>query len=400
MKSFSPKQGVPGFLFSGVHAGLKKEPAPDLGLIISESPCTAAGVFTKNRIKAAPVMLCRQRLRRGGTARAVLVNSGNANACTGAGGREAAERTCAGVSSLLNVRDRLVLPCSTGVIGVRLPEKTILKALPALIRNASRKGIPDFAQSILTTDTRPKTAALQETAAGETIRMCGIAKGSGMIMPDMATMLAFIVTDVSIDKDLLQRLLRSGVERSFNRISVDGDMSTNDSVLALAGGRSHRTVTGPASPLYRPFVSMLDEVMQRLSRMIVRDGEGATKHITISVSGARTARDAGRAARQVANSALVKTAFFGEDFNWGRIMAALGSSGARFDPDRTAISFNGIPAVAGGQAVAANRARLLKTVTRKEIRVEIDLRSGAAACSISTCDLSYEYVKINADYTT
>jgi len=399
MKPFPAKQGVPGFLFSGISSGIKKDGQKDLGLILSEVPCTAAGAFTKNRVKAAPVILCKQRLRNR-TVQAVLVNSGNANACTGEQGFDDALNSCTRLASHLEIKDNLVVPCSTGVIGVPFPTSTIVKAVPDLVTTASKTGIPDFAESILTTDTRPKTAALRETVAGETIKTVGIAKGSGMIMPDMATMLAFIVCNVSIEKTLLSRLVKQTVEETFNRITVDGDMSTNDTVLVLAGGQAKTTITGKKSPLYTPFADMLHAVMKQLSHLIVKDGEGATKFITVRVVNGKTEGDARKAGLAVANSSLVKTAFFGEDFNWGRILSALGSSGARFDPDTVHISFNDVSAVENGMGVKKNIRALKKIVKKDSICVSIDLRQGSRTCEIATCDLSYEYVKINADYTT
>lgn len=399
MKSFPVKEGVPGFLFSGISSGIKKNRAKDLGLILSSEPCTAAGVFTKNRVKAAPVILCRERLKKGNT-RAVLVNSGNANACTGEKGIADAKITCAGVSSYLGIRENLVVPCSTGMIGLRLPAEKIIKAIPKLVKKASSGGMPDFAESILTTDTHPKIVTLKCTVGGETIKVCGIAKGAGMIMPDMATMLGFIVSNASIEKKLLSRLVKLTVEQTFNRITVDGDMSTNDSVLVLANGKSKNSITGKNSRGYKTFSNMLYDVMKKLSLMIVKDGEGATKLITINVLNAKTQSDAKKAALKVANSSLVKTSFFGEDFNWGRIMAALGSSGALFDRGKVDIFFNDIQAVRDGEGAEENINRLKKTVKKNTIRVTVDLKNGRKSYGVNTCDLSYEYVKINAEYTT
>ncbi|MFC1592070.1 bifunctional glutamate N-acetyltransferase/amino-acid acetyltransferase ArgJ [Thermodesulfobacteriota bacterium] len=398
MKSFPVKQGVPGFRFAGQASGIKKS-GKDLGLILSDAPCAAAGVFTRNTVKAAPVLVCKKRTAKG-TLQSVLVNSGNANACTGARGIRDAERTCAAAAQTLGIRERLVAPCSTGVIGVPLPADTIISALPALAAAAAPGGIPSFAESILTTDTGTKVVSLQESVGGEPVRMCGIAKGAGMIMPNMATMLAFIVTDASVDSALLARLVREQTERTFNRISVDNDMSTNDTVLVMASGRRQRALTGPRSRGCAAFAALLHEVMRRLARMIVVDGEGATKLLQIEVTRARSEADAKKAARQVASSCLVKTAFFGEDFNWGRIMGALGSSGARFDPDRIDIFFNGVQAVKNSAGVQGSIPRLRSIMKKKEIALQIDLKSGSHCCTLTTCDLSYEYVKINADYTT
>jgi len=399
MKAFNPNEGVPGFLFGAGLAKIKKTTGRDLGLIYSDRPCVAAGVFTKNRAQAAPVMIGRNRLR-AGSAQAILVNSGNANACTGDRGIADARLCCSRLASALHIRDSLVIPSSTGVIGVPLPAAKIVRALPGLVKTASPAGCEDFAGAIMTTDTFPKIVALKDTVSGKQVKICGIAKGAGMIMPDMATMLAFIVTDAAVEQRLLKRLVRQHAATTFNSISVDGDMSTNDSVIVLASGVSSVAVTGTSSQAYRVFSRLLHEVMQRLARMIVQDGEGATKLIRIQVKGARTAGEAKKAAMTVANSCLVKTAFFGEDFNWGRIMAALGRSGAAFAMQQVDILFNGIRGVGNGQGIRKNVSRLQKTITNKEIEVTIDLKNGRHSSTVTTCDLSYDYVKINADYTT
>jgi glutamate N-acetyltransferase/amino-acid N-acetyltransferase len=399
MQPFPPDAGVPGFRFGAVTCGIKNTVKKDLGIIVSDRPCSAAGVFTRNRVKAAPVHICRRHLA-GGTARAVIANSGNANACTGAAGADAARRVCRALAGHLGLPPRMVLPCSTGVIGVPFPADTVIRALPDLVHCPAPGGAAAFAEAIMTTDTRPKITALRAGADPGALSMLGIAKGSGMIMPDMATMLAFIVTDAAIEPPLLKTLLQAHAAETFNRISVDGDMSTNDTVLILAGNRSRTAVTGTTSRLGRMFDRLLFATMDALARMIVLDGEGATKLITIRVVRAPTEGDALKAARRIANSCLVKTAFFGEDFNWGRIMGALGSSGARVDQDRVCLSYNGIPAVRRGVALPDNIPQLKATVKKKEIELEVDLQAGRAQCRYLTCDLSYEYVKINADYTT
>jgi glutamate N-acetyltransferase / amino-acid N-acetyltransferase len=399
MKSFNPRDGVPGFTASGIAAGIKKNGAKDLGLILGEQPCTAAGVFTRNRVKAAPILLCQRRLRNG-KARAVLVNSGNANACTGLTGLTDAAATCREMSALIGTAESLVIPGSTGVIGVPLPAAAIIKALPRLIKSASPKGISDFADAILTTDTRRKIVARCAEINGERIKICGIAKGSGMIMPQMATMLAFIITDAAIDRSVLSAMLKKNAEETFNRISVDGESSTNDMVLALASGRSHTVIRRADSPAGKKFSRMLREVMRELSLLIVRDGEGATRLITVTINNARTEQDARRAAFRVANSPLVKTACFGGDYNWGRIMAALGMSGATFNPDRTDIYINNLLAVKNGQAASGKSRSLENSFKKKQIEIAVDLHSGNKQYEVFTCDLSYDYVKINASYKT
>jgi glutamate N-acetyltransferase/amino-acid N-acetyltransferase len=397
MQKYPIRLGVPGFKFSAIQAGIKKGKSLDVGLIISDNPCAAAGVFTRNSVKAAPVINCVKKIK-GGEAQAVLVNSGNANACTGKQGLQAADLTCSSLASQLGIKKQLTLPCSTGVIGVPLPHTKIIDVLPGLITKASPAQAANFAQSILTTDTCTKTIALREKIDGSYVHICGIAKGSGMIMPDMATMLAFVITDADVDKKLLASMVREENELSFNRICVDGDMSTNDSVLMMAGGKSGITIQKKKNG-YKQFQSMLRKVMQELALMIVKDGEGATKLLRVNVS-ARSDADAKKAAMQVARSCLVKTAFFGEDFNWGRIIAAIGQSGAACKTDNISMHFNSILAVSNGQAVPQNQKRLMRTMKKKEIILSINLGNGTKTCEVLTCDLSYDYVKINAEYTT
>lgn len=399
MKRFPIKQGVPGFKFAGIPAGIKDDSVKDLGLIFAEHPCSAAAVFTKNSVKAAPVLVCAEKTKNN-SIQAVLVNSGNANACTGQQGIKDTHKTSDTLALELDLKSTLIAPFSTGVIGVKFPTQRIIKRLPELIKNLSAQNSKDFAESILTTDTCVKTSAFKDTINREPVKVLGIAKGSGMIMPNMATMLAFIVTDISIEKKSLKSLLKEINEETFNMISVDGDMSTNDSVIVLSSNMSKTPITNKCSKTYATFKKMLHRVMMELAEMIVKDGEGATKLIKITVKNAKTDSDAKKAAMQVANSCLVKTAFFGEDFNWGRIMGALGSSGASFDMNHVALFFNKIAAVQNGRGIEKNILRLKKTVKKSEIDLLIDLKNGEKSCGVSTCDLSYEYVRINADYTT
>ncbi|MCX8043909.1 MAG: bifunctional glutamate N-acetyltransferase/amino-acid acetyltransferase ArgJ [Desulfobacterota bacterium] len=399
MRAYDPSQGVPGFAFSAGLAKIKKTQGLDLGLIVASAPCIAAGVFTNNRVKAAPVMLAKNRLR-SGKAQAVIVNSGNANACTGARGKQDAATVCKHVAAALNIPEHLVIPASTGVIGYPLPVTNIIKTVPHLVDRISTAAASDVAQAIMTTDTFPKMVALSDTVGGKRFHICGIAKGAGMIMPDMATMLAFIMTDAAPSLHVLRTLLRQHVATTFNAITVDGDTSTNDCCIVLASGATPITISTCSSDAGRAFSHVLHEVMLRLSRMIVQDGEGATKLITIRILHARSTTEAKKAGMAVANSCLVKTAFFGEDFNWGRIMAALGRSGARFDMERVDIRFNAIPAVRNGQAVINAADRIKSELGRKEIEVVIDLKQGKHCSTVMTCDLTYDYVKINASYTT
>jgi len=399
MKAFSYRKGVPGFRFAGVACGLKKNGKKDLGLILADEPCTAAAAFTKNSVKAAPVIIGQKRLK-SGLVQAVLVNSGNANACTGEQGILDGIAASAALSRELGIKPGLVVPSSTGVIGVPLPVKRLIEGIPALIKTATPVSMSNFSDAIMTTDTFPKIVALQETIDGHIIRVCGVAKGAGMIMPDMATMLSYIVTDAAIERKLLAALVREKVELTYNRISVDGDMSTNDTVLVLASGKSKIKISSVGSKRYELFSNLIYEVMKQLARLIVRDGEGATKLLLINLKNAKTASQAKQAAMTVANSPLVKTAFFGQDYNWGRIMAALGRSAAQFNMAKVDISFNGIQSVHNGQGVTKNIGRLKKIMKKDCIEISVDLKAGTKNCEVTTCDLSYDYIKINADYTT
>jgi len=311
-----------------------------------------------------------------------------------------ARTICNCVAAKLGIDQQLVLPASTGVIGVPLPVEKILRTIPALVRHTSAETAAAVAQAIMTTDTVPKTVALTDMIAGKPVKVLGIAKGAGMIMPDMATMLAFILTDAALSASLLRSLVRRCAATTFNSITVDGDMSTNDSLIVLAGGASSVRISDPNTASGKIFTRLLHEAMARLARMIVQDGEGATKLITIRVEHARNAAEAKKAAMAVANSCLVKTAFFGEDFNWGRIMAALGRSGAVFSMERVDIFFNGIRVVRNGQSAGEGAARMKKILAGREIQVGINLKQGRHQRTVMTCDLSCDYVKINADYTT
>ncbi len=399
MKSFNPKEGVPGFSAAGISAGIKKNGAKDLALLLSLKPCTAAGVFTKNKVKAAPVLIGKNRLRKD-MLQAVLVNSGNANACTGEQGMQDALLTCKKAASLLGIHENRVIPCSTGIIGVPLPAPAIIKALPRLIKSAYKSGIPDFAEAILTTDTCQKVVARQDSIGGEVIKVCGMAKGSGMIMPQMATMLAFIITNANISKGLLSSLLTKTADETFNRITVDGETSTNDTVLLLASGLAKKPLIRQSSPACKKFALLLHEVMRELALLVVRDGEGATKLINIRVVNAKTGKDAEKAAFRVANSNLFKTACFGGDYNWGRVMAALGNSGAALLPEKIDIHINGLSGVKSGQQAQGNNKRLKNSFKKAIIDIYIDLHMGRRGFEVTTCDLSCDYIKINAAYTT
>lgn len=390
---------IKGFQYAAVAAGIRKKDRLDVGLIFCEKPAVAAGVFTRSRVQAAPVLLDMERIVQG-RAQAILVNSGVANACTGRSGMAAA-RTCAGLAAAaLHIDENLVQLASTGVIGEQLPVEKVAAAMAGLVGALSPAGYAEVARAIMTTDTVPKTAARTCTIGKNTVKIFGMAKGAGMIMPDMATMLCFVMTDAVIAADILQQHLAGGVMQSFNRITVDGDTSTNDTVLVLASGAAGNpeidTLESGESTLFK---AAMTELLQDLALQIVADGEGATKTVAIKVIHAATAEDAEQAARTIANSPLVKTAFFGEDANWGRIIAALGRSGADFAQDSVAIAFDDVILVQDGLGQgAAAEARATEVLKRKTFTVTVDLRSGQAACTIHTCDLSIDYIKINADY--
>jgi glutamate N-acetyltransferase/amino-acid N-acetyltransferase len=388
---------VPGFTAAGLAAGIKKQGGLDLALIAAETPATAAGVFTANRVKAAPVLLCRTRLRRG-AAQAILINSGNANACTGPQGKKDVQDLTRESARLLNIPASAVLPASTGVIGQFLPAVQIKAALPRLVARLRPEGLPEVAQAIMTTDLRPKTAFVQETLWGQKITLAGVVKGAGMIHPNMATLLSFIFTDAAISTSVLKKLLVQTANRTFNRISVDGDTSTNDTVLLLASGRAdHPPVTDLARAA--PFGELLSRLMGDLAQQTVADGEGVTRVYRVVVQGAASGLEARKAAANVATSPLVKTAMAGADVNWGRIMAALGRSGARFDPEQVSISFGPHLVVENGQG----RGEAVEAVARKLIlagpfTVTINLQAGSFQDFYDTCDLTEDYIRINASY--
>ena len=390
---------VKGFSAAAVEAGIRYQDRLDLGIIFSEVPAAAAGVFTQSLVKAAPVLLDMERLK-GGRAQAILVNSGIANACTGEAGMKLAGSTAALLAGALTIPEELVQIASTGVIGEQLELSRFGDAMEKLVAGLSLDGIPDVARAIMTTDTVPKTATRKIVIGGHEVTLAGIAKGAGMIMPDMATMLSFIMTDCAIRSDLLQSLLRQSVETSFNAITVDGDTSTNDTVLILANGMAKNPLIEKIDQQEAAvFGEALDDLTKDLALQIVADGEGATKLVTIRVAGARDSREAQAAAKTVANSNLVKTAFFGEDANWGRILAALGRSGAAFDPDRVEIAFDNVVMIKNGLGLGAEEeSRATEVLKRDRFTVNIDLHAGDAVFEAYTCDFSLDYVRINADY--
>lgn len=389
---------VPGFLASGISAGIKKESAKDLGLLTSEKPATAVGVLTTNQIKAAPVILTQDKLHKG-IAQALIVNSGNANACTGAAGMRDAQQLCQSVATELSLPEELVLVSSTGIIGVPLPMDTITPHIPRLVATLSPAGLEDFAEAIMTTDTFPKLVMLKDVLDGKEVTLCGIAKGAGMIMPSMATLLSFIITDASIERDLLRNLLTEALETSYNRITIDGETSTNDMVIIMANGCADNHILREQSPDLPTFRKMLHTLLGDLSHLILKDAEGSTKVILIRVENALSPEEGKKIAYKVANSLLVKTAFFGEDANWGRILAAVGQAGAHIDPERIDIFFDDVMLVKDSTSTGAT-ARVQDILKQAEFRVTIDLHSGSAAAEVATTDITTEYVKINSAYPT
>jgi len=392
---------VPGFKASGVSCGIKTHGDKDLAMIYADSPSTAAGVFTKNEVVSPTITWNRKALKESKTFRAVLINSGNANACTGFRGVEDCDALIFRLAEELSISPQEILIASTGIIGVPLPSKKILKALPTLSEELSVNGWSRSAEAIMTTDLVAKSASLSYKTGKSKITIGGIAKGSGMIHPNMATMLAFVVTNAAIDAKTLGRALKEANEKTFNRITVDGDTSTNDMVLVLANGRAENRSIRSGSPAYHTFVAKLIELCKDLAHQIVLDGEGATKFVTIRVQGAKIKTQATAIAKSVATSSLVKTALFGEDPNWGRILAAVGYSGVPINQDTIKITLNGSLLFKNGMpARGASQSTLRKKMKRKKIDIDIDLHSGRHADEVYTCDLSYDYVRINAEYTT
>jgi len=389
---------VNGFLFSGISAGIKKNGKRDLGLIYSEVPAQVAGLFTTNAVKAAPVLLDRARLKRG-LCQAIVVNSGNANACTGARGLADAKRMTSFVAKQLGIDEGLVFSSSTGVIGSPLPIIKIEAGIPELVDHLSPEGWMSAVEAIMTTDTFPKVEVATCRIKGKQVKLCGMIKGAGMIRPNLATMLSFLVTDANIKASLLQRVLEKAAEASYNRITVDGETSTNDTVLLLANGKADHPCLNRMDRDGEVFQSMLSKVCRNLAEGVVKDGEGATKFVEILVRGARNVKDAKQAAYAIAHSPLVKTAFFGEDANWGRILCALGYSGAHIDPNRIDVFFGKAPIVRNGTGVGVRlEEKAGQILKNKSFKVTVDLHQGKSEFSVLTSDLSIDYVKINASY--
>ncbi len=387
-----------GFQAAGVHCGIKKKKAKDLALVVSDQEGPIAGVFTTNQIVAAPVVINRLHLRHG-IGRAIIVNSGNANACTGHEGLAAAEEMAALVAARLGIAREKVFVGSTGVIGQPLPIARIRTGIPLLMRRLRRGGGTEAAQAIMTTDLKVKQVAVKGTIGGRTVTVGGMAKGSGMIHPNMATLLAYLTTDARITQPCLQQALRTAVDQSFNCISVDGDTSTNDMVLCLANGLAGNTMIEANTSNARLFQRLLNAACLSLALQVCRDGEGVTKVVQVLVTGARTNDDARRVARTIATSCLVKTALFGQDANWGRIMAAVGRSGVPLDPEQITLAFDGVTMVKAGVGCGAQAERRIERILhRKEFTISVDLGLGPGNAHFWMTDLSYDYVKINASY--
>ena len=392
-----------GFRFAATACGLKKTGALDLAIFSSDVPASAAAVFTQNLVVAAPVTLSKKHLQLSkGRMRAVVVNAGNANCATGAQGDAASLRTVEETARRLRLQPHEVFVCSTGVIGVQLPVEKILRALPSLTRNRrpSARSFAELSLAICTTDTRPKTAAASFKMAGKKIHLVGCAKGAGMIHPNMATTLAFVVTDAAISPPLLQKTLSEVTRRTFNSISVDGDTSTNDTLLVLANGEAGAPAIQKDSKAHRAFTTALEEVCQSLALQIVADGEGAQRVIEIEVRHAKSEAAARRIAETIATSPLVKTAFAGGDPNWGRIFAAAGRSGVKFNPALVDIQMAGIPVLRRGQPLDFNERAASNKLLAEHVPVVVDLHAGDARARYWTCDFTAEYVRINASYRT
>jgi glutamate N-acetyltransferase/amino-acid N-acetyltransferase len=396
MKSI--KDSPKGFLFSTAEAAIKKPGRKDLALIYSEGSAVMSGMFTTNKVKAAPVRLDMKRIA-SGRGQAVLVNSGNANACTGTRGMADAVEMTDLVAKGLNLDANMVYTCSTGVIGARMPMGRMRQGVLELVQSLGKGTIHDVASAIMTTDTFPKVVSRRIKVGKMTGTVTGICKGAGMICPNMATMLCFLMTDIAIEQPALTRALRDAVEKSFNAITVDGDMSTNDTVLIMANGMAGNSAIRENTMVLKRFSSAVSDIACHLSRMIVKDGEGATKIVEVEVRNAKSKRDAKKAALAIANSLLVKTALYGNDANWGRIMAALGYSGITMKEELTDISLGKVRLVTHGIGTGKDR-EASRVLRGNEIKIGVNLRLGTASATVLTCDLTEEYVRINAEYRT
>jgi glutamate N-acetyltransferase / amino-acid N-acetyltransferase len=387
-----------GFVASGVCAGIKEQ-GKDIALVFSETPAVAAALFTTNVVKAAPVLVSKARAS-SGVARAVVANSGNANACTGEQGMRDALAMAAAAAKALRIPEEEVFVASTGIIGHHLPMDKIAPGIQRAVDTLSHDGGVTASYAIMTTDTKPKEASVEALIGGVPVRIGAMAKGVGMLCPNVATMLAFIATDAVIGSDALRECLMASAEVSFNSLTVDGDTSTNDSVFMLANGQAGNPRIEPGTRNFDIFREALDFVTIALAKQIAADGEGATKSIEIMVRGTDTFDSARRIAKSIANSPLVKTAMFGNDPNWGRIMMAAGKAGVDFDPHAANLYFGDNPLVCGGEPVAFDESAMHELLRMPEVKVLLEVGSGPGQATVWTCDFSYDYVKINAEYHT
>ncbi len=389
-----------GFRASGVHAGLKSNGKPDLGMILSDCPAVWAGSVTRNEVRSAPVRRTERLLARGGPLRAVVVNTKYANDLTGRQGMKDADDTAAVAARILKVRPDEVLVHSTGVVGVPIPRAKIFRGVGLAVRALSPVGGSAFAQAILTTDLAPKVSCRPLSIGGRHAWLTGMVKGSGMIHPNLATMLGYLFTDARVARPILKRVLREAVARTFNRLTVDGDTSPSDSVVLLANGAAWTPCLTVWNRDARAFAEAVRAVCVDLAKAVARDGEGASKLVTVTVSGARDQKDADDAAMAVAKSPLVKTAVFGADPNWGRILVAVGYSGAKVDEFKARVSIGGYTLYAGRPRPGWSREKLRKILSQKEVEIRVDLGLGRGTSTVWTCDLTYDYVRINGEYTT
>ena len=386
-----------GFKAAGIFCGIKKK-KKDLALIYSAEPCTAAGTFTLNKVKAAPLLISQDVIKSGKTVNAVLVNSGNANACTGEEGYKNAELMQNVCAEKLSIDPENVLISSTGVIGQQMPMENLLNGITNIVPFVSKKGGHDAAEAIMTTDTKPKSFAVKVKVGDESFTIGAICKGSGMIMPNMATMLAFITTDAKVEKSLLQKILFNAVDISFNKISVDGETSTNDMVTIMANGVSGVKINTKEKE--EEFQKALNAISIEMAKSITGDGEGATKLITINVTGAHTKKDAELVGKSLSNSPLLKTAIYGQDANWGRIMSSAGMSGADFNPDKVTIKFDDHEVLLPDYKIIVDEDIASKILSKKELNININLNGGQFSSTWWTCDFTEDYIKINAHYRT
>lgn len=388
-----------GFTAAGVKAGIKKSGNLDVAVIYTKTQAVVAGTFTQNKVAAAPVYVSKEVVATG-TAHAIVANAGCANACTGQQGLDDAHKMAQIAADELGVNADDVIVGSTGVIGVNLPMDKLEAGIKDAVANLSTDGSDNAGRAIITTDTHSKSVTCEFELSGKTVRMGAIAKGSGMIRPNMATMLCYITTDIAIDQALLQKAVSGCVEKSFNMISVDGDMSTNDMVIVLANGEANNAKITEENADYQIFFEKLMMLCTELAKQIAADGEGASKFLTINVKGAKSFADAKTVGMAIANSPLVKTAFFGEDPNWGRVICAVGYSGADMVPEKTVVKFGGITIFANGTGATYDEKALTHVMKQKDIVIDIELNMGQEDATVWSCDLSYEYVKINGEYHT